>query len=84
MAVGLLLDVWRRVSAADRYVRAGRWVRDGDFPLGLKVLCPSFVQFSEVYDPLVDGLFSAHFRKLGRFCIIAIFLISKLIPMNAN
>lgn len=37
VAVGLLLDVWRRISAADRYVRAGRWVGHGDFPLGFKV-----------------------------------------------
>lgn len=42
VAVGLLLDVWRKISAADRYVRAGNWVRDGDFPLGLKVLFLSF------------------------------------------
>ncbi|KAK4752292.1 hypothetical protein SAY87_021090 [Trapa incisa] len=37
LAVGLLLDLWRKVSAANRYVRAGRWARDGDFPLGSKL-----------------------------------------------
>jgi lactate dehydrogenase-like 2-hydroxyacid dehydrogenase len=33
LAVGLALDVLRRVSAADRYVRAGRWSSDGGYPL---------------------------------------------------
>ncbi|MQL87378.1 hypothetical protein Taro_019902 [Colocasia esculenta] len=36
-AVGLLIDVLRRVSAADRYVRSGRWPQQGKFPLGSKV-----------------------------------------------
>ena len=31
-AVGLTLMTLRRFGAADRYVRAGRWVRDGPFP----------------------------------------------------
>lgn len=31
-AVGLILMTLRRFGAADRYVRAGRWVRDGPFP----------------------------------------------------
>ncbi|OBI23236.1 hydroxyacid dehydrogenase [Mycobacterium sp. E2462] len=31
-AVGLVLMTLRRFGAADRYVRAGRWVRDGPFP----------------------------------------------------
>lgn len=36
-AVGLLIDVLRRISAGDRYVRAGLWPGKGDFPLGFKV-----------------------------------------------
>ncbi|PON85162.1 Erythronate-4-phosphate dehydrogenase [Trema orientale] len=37
MAVGLLIDVLRRVSAADRYVRHGLWKTRGDFPLATKL-----------------------------------------------
>ncbi|XP_052170549.1 glyoxylate/hydroxypyruvate reductase HPR3-like [Diospyros lotus] len=36
-AVALLIDVLRRVSAADRYVRAGDWPVKGEYPLGSKV-----------------------------------------------
>jgi hydroxypyruvate reductase 2 len=36
-AIGLLVDVLRRVSAADRYVRAGLWPAQGDYPLTSKV-----------------------------------------------
>ncbi|XP_071692496.1 glyoxylate/hydroxypyruvate reductase HPR3 isoform X2 [Rutidosis leptorrhynchoides] len=36
-AVGLLIDVLRRFSAADRYVRAGLWPVKGDYPLGSKL-----------------------------------------------
>lgn len=36
-AVGLLIDVMRKFSASDRYVRAGRWVTDGNYPLAHKV-----------------------------------------------
>jgi lactate dehydrogenase-like 2-hydroxyacid dehydrogenase len=32
-ALGLLLMTVRELSAAERYLRAGRWVRDGAFPL---------------------------------------------------
>ena len=31
-ALGLILMTLRRFGAADRYVRAGRWARDGQFP----------------------------------------------------
>ncbi len=31
-ALGLILMTLRRFSAADRYVRAGRWAREGQFP----------------------------------------------------
>ncbi|KAI3915335.1 hypothetical protein MKX01_035594 [Papaver californicum] len=36
-AVGLLIDVLRKISAADRYVRAGLWPIKGEFPLGSKL-----------------------------------------------
>ncbi|KAF6133922.1 hypothetical protein GIB67_040686 [Kingdonia uniflora] len=36
-AVGMLIDVLRRVSAADRYVRSGLWSLKGEYPLGHKV-----------------------------------------------
>ncbi|KAL5859847.1 hypothetical protein ACOSQ4_001143 [Xanthoceras sorbifolium] len=37
LAVGLLIDVLRKVSAADRYVRQGLWTTNGDYPLASKV-----------------------------------------------
>ncbi|KAK2650486.1 hypothetical protein Ddye_017975 [Dipteronia dyeriana] len=37
LAVGLLIDVLRKVSASDRYVRQGLWTTNGDFTLGSKV-----------------------------------------------
>ena len=37
MAWALMLDVSRRVAEGDRYVRAGKWVRLGEFPLGTRV-----------------------------------------------
>ena len=36
-AVGLLIDVMRQFSAADRFVRAGRWPVDGNYPLTSQV-----------------------------------------------
>ena len=36
-AVGLMIDVLRQFSAADRYVRAGRWLADGNYPLTRQV-----------------------------------------------
>jgi hydroxypyruvate reductase 2 len=36
-AVGLLIDVLRKVSASDGYVRKGLWATKGDYPLGSKV-----------------------------------------------
>ncbi|KAJ4759920.1 Glyoxylate reductase/hydroxypyruvate reductase [Rhynchospora pubera] len=35
-AVGLLLDVMRRITMSDRYVRNGLWVTRGNYPLGSK------------------------------------------------
>ncbi|XP_076908260.1 glyoxylate/hydroxypyruvate reductase HPR3-like [Bidens hawaiensis] len=37
LAVGLLIDVLRRISAADRFVKAGLWNHKGDYPLGHKL-----------------------------------------------
>jgi len=36
-ALGLILMTLRRFGAADRYVRAGRWARDGQYPYGRDV-----------------------------------------------
>ncbi|GAV79603.1 2-Hacid_dh domain-containing protein/2-Hacid_dh_C domain-containing protein [Cephalotus follicularis] len=36
-AVGLLIDALRRVSAGDRFVRAGLWPKAGEYPLGFKL-----------------------------------------------
>lgn len=36
-AVGLLIDVLRQFSAADRFVRAGRWPEEGAYPLTRRV-----------------------------------------------
>ena len=36
-AVGLMIDVMRQFSAADRYVRSGRWPVDGMYPLTRQV-----------------------------------------------
>ncbi|XP_027083094.1 glyoxylate/hydroxypyruvate reductase HPR3-like [Coffea arabica] len=36
-AVGLLIETLRRISAADRFVRAGSWAVKGQFPLSYKV-----------------------------------------------
>lgn len=36
-AVGLVIDTLRRFSASDRYVRAGRWPEDGNYPLTRQV-----------------------------------------------
>ncbi|PRQ57733.1 putative oxidoreductase [Rosa chinensis] len=37
IAVGLFIDVNRRISAADWYVRRGLWSSKGDYPLGSKI-----------------------------------------------
>ncbi|XP_010559121.1 PREDICTED: glyoxylate/hydroxypyruvate reductase HPR3-like [Tarenaya hassleriana] len=36
-AVGLLIDVLRRISASDRFVKRGLWPIRGDYPLGSKL-----------------------------------------------
>ncbi|OWM71958.1 hypothetical protein CDL15_Pgr017841 [Punica granatum] len=36
-AVALLIDVLRRITAADRFVRAGSWPVKGEYPLGSKL-----------------------------------------------
>ncbi|KAK9910664.1 hypothetical protein M0R45_034618 [Rubus argutus] len=37
IAVGLFIDVHRKISAADSYVRRGLWSSQGDYPLGSKI-----------------------------------------------
>ncbi|KAH7512825.1 hypothetical protein FEM48_Zijuj12G0131000 [Ziziphus jujuba var. spinosa] len=37
MAVGLLIDVARNISASDRFVRHGLWKTKGGYPLGFKL-----------------------------------------------
>uniref|UniRef100_A0A6N2L7T5 glyoxylate reductase (NADP(+)) n=1 Tax=Salix viminalis TaxID=40686 RepID=A0A6N2L7T5_SALVM len=37
LAVGLLIDVLRKVSASDRYVRQGLWADKGNYPHGSKL-----------------------------------------------
>ncbi|GAB4834315.1 hypothetical protein Ancab_032567 [Ancistrocladus abbreviatus] len=36
-AVGLLIDVLRKISASDRFVRTGSWPNVGQFPLGYRL-----------------------------------------------
>ncbi|KAF5190171.1 Glyoxylate/hydroxypyruvate reductase B [Thalictrum thalictroides] len=36
-AIVLLLDVWRKISASDRYLRSGLWPIQGEYSLGHKV-----------------------------------------------
>lgn len=36
-AVGLFIDVLRKITSADRYVRGGSWAVNGDYPLGSKL-----------------------------------------------
>lgn len=38
LAVGLLIDVLRKISAANRFVRSGLWPIKGNYPLATKVL----------------------------------------------
>ncbi|CAB4269818.1 unnamed protein product [Prunus armeniaca] len=37
IAIGLLIDVHRKISAADRYVRKRLWTSKGEYPLGFKL-----------------------------------------------
>ncbi|WP_432784509.1 Glyoxylate/hydroxypyruvate reductase B [Oligella sp. MSHR50489EDL] len=37
LAMALMLDVARQVTASDRYVREGRWVSEGPYPLAVSV-----------------------------------------------
>ncbi|KAI3834814.1 hypothetical protein MKW92_022862 [Papaver armeniacum] len=37
LAVGLLIDALRKMSAADRYVRSGLWALNGNYPLGSRL-----------------------------------------------
>lgn len=42
LAVGLLLDVLRRISAGNRFVKNGIWSKAGTYPLGFKVCITGF------------------------------------------
>jgi hydroxypyruvate reductase 2 len=44
-AVGMLVDVLRRVSAAERFLRRGLWPLRGHYPLGTKVLPINSIPF---------------------------------------
>ncbi|KAE8662493.1 Glyoxylate/hydroxypyruvate reductase HPR3 [Hibiscus syriacus] len=46
-AVGLLIDVLRKISVADRFVRRGLWPAMGDYPFGSKVIISLFVCFTQ-------------------------------------
>lgn len=37
LAIALMLDCARQLGASDRYLRAGRWLSEGQFPLGVSV-----------------------------------------------
>ncbi|KAJ6714558.1 GLYOXYLATE/HYDROXYPYRUVATE REDUCTASE HPR3 [Salix viminalis] len=48
-AVTLLIDVWRRISAADRFLHAGLWpVKGGYYPPGSKLHCIAFIFFIDM------------------------------------
>ncbi|KAJ0590533.1 putative oxidoreductase [Helianthus annuus] len=38
-AVGLLIDVMRRITSGDRFVRGGLWATSGEYTLGSKLAC---------------------------------------------
>uniref|UniRef100_A0A0D3FRV0 D-isomer specific 2-hydroxyacid dehydrogenase NAD-binding domain-containing protein n=1 Tax=Oryza barthii TaxID=65489 RepID=A0A0D3FRV0_9ORYZ len=65
-AVGLVVAVLRRVAAAEAYLRRGRWVADGDYPLATKV---SGKRVGIVGLGSIGGLVA---RRLAAFgCVIA-------------
>lgn len=37
LAVGMIIDVMRKISAGNRFVKSGLWPKQGNFPLGSKV-----------------------------------------------
>lgn len=69
-AVGLLIDVLRRVTVADRFVRAGSWPKKGEFPLGSQV--SKFIPYSL----LSELLNTASFIYLFIFFILILILKS--------
>ncbi|KAI3429010.1 uncharacterized protein J3R85_008829 [Psidium guajava] len=58
LAVGLLIDVLRKVSAGDRCVRRGLWSSKGEFALGSKVsvLAQSLYQSDDFLSLTVVGI----------------------------
>lgn len=65
-AVGLLIDVLRRISAADRFVRGGLWLVKEGYPLGFKV------HFSVINFLFVD------LHLLVLFCIVIAIMVQVL------
>ncbi|OBA58379.1 hydroxyacid dehydrogenase [Mycobacterium sp. 1100029.7] len=65
-ALGLILMTLRRFGAADRYVRAGRWAREGAFPYGRDVsgLQVGILGLGRIGSAIAD-------RLLGFDCAIA-------------
>lgn len=58
-AVGLFIDVLRKITSADRYVRGGSWAVNGDYPLGSKVfsrsLKPSLIRVTNASCAMTEG-----------------------------
>lgn len=60
-AIGLALDVLRRISAADRFVRAGSWPVQKDYTLGSKVCTAISVCVISIFEcpcvlPLLENM----------------------------
>ena len=47
VAVGLLIDVTRKISAAERFVRRREWPESLGFPLGPKTCLCSFLEWKK-------------------------------------
>lgn len=69
-AVGLLIDVLRKISASDRYMRQGLWVNKGDYPLGSKVMLISYTIYSSLINYLY--IFPLYFVIKPKLSIIAV------------
>ncbi|KAJ0093757.1 hypothetical protein Patl1_26986 [Pistacia atlantica] len=60
LAVGLLIDVLRKISAGDRFVQASSWAKTGDHALGSKnsrrkKSAVSFPYYPDVYELVVNS-----------------------------
>ncbi|RWR81384.1 glyoxylate/hydroxypyruvate reductase HPR3 isoform X1 [Cinnamomum micranthum f. kanehirae] len=63
-AIGLLIDVHRRISASDRYVRGGLWSARGDFPILDEQVDLPIVLLLKPLKPFIDEGLSNKFRLL--------------------